>query len=64
MLQEVFSVWVRVMPIARQRSCKHASLIETVFSVGSMRRGYLEDNRRYKDEVGSAVECSPADNGS
>jgi hypothetical protein len=38
------------MTIAMQWFGKHASTIETVFSVWSMTRSYLEDNRRYKAE--------------
>jgi hypothetical protein len=35
---------------------KHVSTIDTVFSVGSVARSYLEDNRRYKAVEGSDVE--------
>jgi hypothetical protein len=34
--------------IAKQWSCRHAFLTRTVFSVWSVQRSYLEDNRRYK----------------
>jgi hypothetical protein len=48
---------VSATTIGMQWFGKHASTIEAVFSAWSVRRIYLENNRRYKAVEGSVVEC-------